>query len=94
MSGVESIPAPTVSLEVLSTKLIMDKYEEWYVATFDVPEAYLHVKIITGKIVILKVLGSFIDIMCDINIESKANVRYRRGQKVIYIYIEGNILVH
>ena len=41
----ESISSLAVFIEVLFTTLIIDTYEERYVATFDVPGEYLHSKI-------------------------------------------------
>ena len=65
-----------MSLEALFTTLIIDTYEEIDVSTFDVPGAYLYANTTEGKTISLKLWGHFIDIMCDINPEYKANVRY------------------
>ena len=67
MSEVESIALPTVLLEAMFIILIIDAYEEIYFATFDVPGAYLHAEVPEEKIILLKLRGGFIDIVCDIN---------------------------
>ena len=36
---------------------------------------------------LLKLSGTFVDIMCQINTEHKKNVRYEDGQKVLYILV-------
>ena len=74
-------------LEALFTTLIIDSYEERDVATFDVTRAYLHADIPEGKTLLLKLRGGVVDIMCDINPEHKANVRYKRVQKFLYLSI-------
>ena len=38
----ESLASPTVSLELLFTTLVIDAHEERYIATFNIPGAYLH----------------------------------------------------
>ena len=38
----ESVASPTISLESLFTTLVIDAYEERDIATFNIPETYLH----------------------------------------------------
>ena len=63
----EIIASPTVSLKELLITLIIDSCEEIYVATFDVPGAYLHANIPERKTILLNLQGCFVNIMCDIN---------------------------
>ena len=81
------IASPNVSLEALFNILIIDAYEERYVAIVDMSGEYLHANILEAKTILLKVWGCFVNIMCDINPEHKANVRYKRCQKVLYIHV-------
>ena len=60
---------PTVALQSLISTLVIDVYEQRDVATFDIPGAYLHAEMPTEKIMLLKLKGNFIDIMCSINEE-------------------------
>ena len=87
LSEEESIASPTLSVEKLLFILVIYPYEERDFATFDVPGAYLHADIIMGKTIILKLWGIFVDIMCDINPEHKAKVRYKRFKKVLYLCV-------
>ena len=79
--------SPTLFLEGLFTTLVIDAYKGREVATFDVPGAYLHADIPTDKNVLLKLKGTFVDIMCQINHERKKIVRYENGQKVLYMLV-------
>ena len=83
----ESVALPTVSLESLFTTLVIYAYEERNIYTFDIPGAYLHAKMSADKNVILKLRGSFVDIMCDINEEYRQYVRYEKGQKVLFLRV-------
>ena len=65
----ESVASPTVSLEVLFILLFIDVYEERDIAMFDVQRAYLHELMPKDKIVLLKLKGRFVEIMCQINLE-------------------------
>ncbi len=81
------ISFPTMSLESIIATLIIDAYEERCVSKADVPGAYLHAKMPEGKIVLMKLVGQFVDIMCDVNPEYKQYVRYERGKKVLYLRV-------
>ena len=72
----ESVAYSTVYLEEIFTILILGEYEGRDVATLNVPGDYLHADMSSDKIVILKLQGNFVDMMCEINPEHKANVRY------------------
>ena len=85
MSEGESISSPTVLLEALFITLITGIYKERDVTTFHVPGAYLHADVPEGKTLLLNLWSCFINIICDINPEHKANVWYKRAQKVLYL---------
>ena len=48
----ESIAPMTVMIKTLFNTLIIEIYEERYVATFDVPGEYLHAKMPEGKTIL------------------------------------------
>ena len=79
--------SPTLSLEALMAILLINAYEERDTAIFDVPGAYLHAKMPADKFAILKIVGQFVDIMCEVNPEYKADVRFENGKKVLYVRI-------
>ena len=85
----ESVASPTVSLEGLITSLIIDAYEGRDVSSFDVPGAYLHVKMPSenGKQILLKIKGEFVDLMCEVNPDFEKYVIYENGVKVLYLII-------
>ena len=83
----EIISSPTVSLEIILTTLIIDAYEGRYVSISDVPGAYLHAEMPECKMVLMKLTGQFVDIMCDVNPEYKKYIRYERGVKVLYLRV-------
>ena len=62
--------------------LLINAYEGRDTAVFDVPGAYLHAKMPGDKFAILKIEGEFVDIMCEVNPEYKADVRFENGKKV------------
>ena len=76
-----------VLLEVLLTTLVIYAYKLREVATFGVLGAYLHADMLKDKKVVLKLGVSFLDIMCQINLDHKKNTRYDNGNKVLYILI-------
>jgi len=67
--------------------LLINTYEERDTAIFDVPGAYLHAKMPDDKFAILKIKGEFVDIMCAVNPEYKADVRFKNGKKTLYVRI-------
>lgn len=83
----EEASSPTVSLEALLATLTIDAHENRDVAIFDVPGAYLHADLPEGKLVLLKIEGQFVDIMCEVNPEFLPDVRYENGKKVLYVQI-------
>ena len=61
--------SPTSSLESIMSTLVIDSYEKRYVVIADVPGAYLHAEMPSEKLILLKLRGRFVDIMCSINPE-------------------------
>ena len=70
--------------EGLFTTLIIDPMEGRHTYFFDVPGAYLHAEM-PKKIVLMKLRGYFVDIMCEVNPEHKNDTVYKNGKKV-YTY--------
>lgn len=58
-----------MSLEALIVTLLIDAVEERGVAVFDVPEAFLQSEFSKEKIMLAKIMGAFVDIMCSVNPE-------------------------
>ena len=83
----EEASSPTLSFEALMGILLINAFEERDTAIFDVPGAHLHAKIPDDKFSILKIEGEFVDIMCEVNPEYKADVRYENGKKVFFLQI-------
>ncbi len=86
----EHFSSPTAALESIMTTLVVDAYENRDVAIADVPGAYLHAKFPKNKKVILKLVGIFVDIMCDVNPEYKKHVVFetdKRGQTIKVLYV-------
>ena len=81
--------SPTVSLVSILTTLSIDAYEGRDVATVDVPRAYLHAYMpqTEGKIVLLKLKGDFVDIMCSVDEEVTPHVVYEGKTKVLYMKV-------
>ena len=61
----EEAAVPTVSMEALLIKLLIDVFEECTLATFDVPGAYLNSDMPKDKFLLLKPEEEFVDIMCE-----------------------------
>ena len=91
VSKMESFSSPTAALESIITTLMIDAYEGRDIAIADVSGAYLHAEFPSGKRVILKLTGVFVDIMCEVNPEYKQHVIYeiKNGKrvKVLYVYV-------
>ena len=74
-----------VSLETLFCTLITDAHERHIVDTFDLPGAYLHVKILKYNSILIKIGEGFLDIMCQVNPEYKQHMIYENVKKVLYL---------
>jgi len=83
----EIVSSPTVSLESIIVTLLVDAYEGRNVCIADVSGAYLHAEMPSDKQVLLKLVGKFVDIMCEVNPEYKKYVRYEKGVKVLYLRV-------
>ena len=83
----ESVLSHTVSLEELSCTLIIDAHEGWNVATFDVPGAYLHMEIPKDNMILMNLIGDFVDIMCQVIPEYKQHVRNDNEKNVLYFLL-------
>ena len=79
--------SPTESLESIMATLVIDAYEKRYVAIADVPGAYLHAETPKGKLVLMKLRGKFVDIMCSLNPEYLPHIRYEGKCKVLYLQV-------
>ena len=82
----DSVASPTVLIEALFTTLVIVPYEDRDIKTFDAQGAYLNTEIPRYKRDLLKLQGHFVDIMCDINPQQKANMIYE-NEKFYYIYL-------
>ena len=88
----ESVASPTVGLESLMTTLMIGAYEGRKTISFDIPGAFLQAEMSEEKLVLLKMKGRFVDMMCDINSEHRKNVTYEVGKngkayKVLYMKV-------
>ena len=79
--------SPTISLKALFSTMLIDAHKGRYIATFDIPGAYLHAKIPKDKQVILKLRDKFVDIMCEVNEEHRENVVIKNGKRVLYLQV-------
>ena len=64
--------------------LLIDAYEGRDVATYDVPGAYLHAKLLpkeNNERVLLIFIGGFVDIMCKVRPGHTKNVIYDNSKK-------------
>ena len=68
----DTILSPAMSLEIILATLVIDLYEGRFVAIADVPGACLHAKMPKGKVVLMKLVGQFVGIMCNVNPEYKS----------------------
>ena len=65
----ESLASPTVGLVILMTTLLIGSHEERKFIYFDVPGDFLQAEMVYDKLVLLKLKGDFVDMMCEINPE-------------------------
>ena len=76
-----------MSLEEILTTLVIDAHKGRFVSISDVPGAYLYTKMPKVKVVLMRLVGQFVDVLCDVNPEYKKYVRYEQGVKVIYLRV-------
>jgi hypothetical protein len=79
----EDTASPTVSAESLMLSLIIDAKEMRDVATADITGAYLRADM--EDYTLLKMEGTSVDIMCDVNDAYKVFVHIEKGKKVLYL---------
>ena len=70
----DSVASPTVSIEGLITTMVIAAYEQRKAISFDVLGAFLQAKLPDDKMLLLRLTGDFVDIMCDINLEHEKHV--------------------
>eukprot|EP00957_Ditylum_brightwellii_P132411 10096948-Ditylum_brightwellii.AAC.1 len=58
------------------TTLLIGAHEGRKLISFDVPGAFLQAEMAENKLVLLKLKGKFMDMMCKINPEFKPHVQY------------------
>ena len=69
-------------MEALFTTLIIDAKESRDIATFDVPGAFIQPELPKGTImVLLKLKGIFVNIMCEANEEYRENITYKHEKR-------------
>ena len=88
----ESVASPTVGLESLITTLLTGVYEGRNFISFDVPGAFLQAEMSDYKLVLLKLKGKFVEMMCEINPEFSKHVcyektKYGKSVKVLYMKV-------
>ena len=82
----ESVASPTCAVESLFSSLIIDAMEERDVAVFDIPGAFLQPEVPEDKMILMRLRGKFVDIMCQVNPEHEPNVIYdSKGRKILYV---------
>ena len=80
--------SPTVSLEGLITTIVIAAYEKRKMISFDIPGAYLQARLPHDDLLLLRLTGEFVDIMCEINPEHKKNIIYdKKGKKILYMKV-------
>ena len=70
-----------MSLEALFATWMIDAHKEQEVITFDVPGDFLQPEIPKDKLMLMKLKGQSVDIMCNVNPEHTPNVTYENGKK-------------
>ena len=73
------------------TSLLIGAHEGREFISFDVPGEFFQEEMAEDKLVLLKLKGQFVDMMCEINPEYKPHVRYetmRYGRKIKVLYMK------
>jgi hypothetical protein len=81
----EETSSPTVSTDALMMSMVIDAKEKRDVATADVVGAYLNADM--PDFVVLKLVGSAVDIMCMVNPKYKKFVTHENGKRVLYLQL-------
>ena len=84
----ETVSSPAVGLDAFFTSLLIDAYENRNVTVFDVPGAFLQPEMPEKDgMVLLKMTGTMVDLMCEVNPEYIPTVIYENGRKVLYMRV-------
>ena len=87
----EEITSPTAAPQAVLLSAAIDAYERRYVATVDVPNAFMQAKIDTkpgDPRVILVLRGQIVDMLCSLDKEMHAPyVEYHKGKKVLFLVV-------
>ena len=81
----EDFALPTIPLEDIFSSLVIKTHDKIYMATFDIPSAYIHAEIPEDKQILLKLRDKFVDIMCDVNKEHRKNMVIENGKRLLYM---------
>ena len=84
----ESVASPTAALEFLIVALLVDAHEGRDIGIFEIPGAYLQAKLApkpNNERVLMKVVGDFVDVRCEVNPEDKKNVIHENLKKVLHM---------
>ena len=87
MKEFETVASSTLSLDGLIGSTLVEVYEGRDVATCDVPGAFLHPDLPSGKRLFLVLRGQMVDIMCNVNLEYRQHVIMQRGKKFLYLRV-------
>jgi len=69
--------------------MVIAAYEGRKAISFDVPGAFLQAELPDDKLLLLRLTGDFVDIMCDINPEHQKNELIKMEKRCcIYVYSE------
>ena len=80
--------SPTVFLEGLITSLAVAGFEGRHVYSFDVPGAFLQAELPEDKLLLLRLNGEFVDVMCKVNPEHQKNIIIdKNGKKILYMKV-------
>mmetsp|Transcript_14843 Transcript_14843/g.21239 ORF Transcript_14843/g.21239 Transcript_14843/m.21239 type:complete len:281 (+) Transcript_14843:3135-3977(+) len=83
----ESVASPMCVLELHTSTLIIDAYENRDVAVYDIPGAYLHAETPKDKLILMVFIDIFVDILCEVNPDFKEYVKIVNKKKVLYVRV-------
>ena len=88
LAQADTVASPTVSVEGLLTTLVIAAYQGRQIISFDIPGAFLQAELPDDKLLLLRLNGEFVDIMCLVNPEHKKNVIVDKfGKKILYMRV-------
>ena len=77
-------------MESLIITLLIDTHEGRDMDIFEIPGAHLQAKLApnpNNERVLLKLVGDFVDMMCQVNPEHKNNVMYENGRFFLHMQV-------